>query len=315
MSNKRRQDDKGSFRELFEFTRGERRGIIVLCVLIVIVALLPEMHRYYIRNINPLDFSKLHQEFFAAIDDTVVRKDSLFYFDPNEVTADDMMMLGFEDKLIIRLVNYRVSGGKFRRPSDLLKVYDFPEDLYFQLEPFIQIDTLKYAKQAKKVEKRHANSNNQAKKTADNNKSKYKSENKQIAKKEKYELNSADTSELVKLKGIGRYRAMRIVEYREKLGGYVAVGQLIEAGVPDTVLAYIADRFIIDTTLVKKININTLKSWELVKHPYISNKQGKRMVSFRDDLGKFSKPEDLLKYRLFTEEEFGRLLPYITIEN
>lgn len=315
MSNKRRQDEKGSFRELFEFSRGERRGIIVLCVLIVITAILPELHRYYIRNINPLDFSKKHQEFFAAIDDTVVRKDSLFCFDPNEVTADDLMVLGFDDKLIIRLVNYRVSGGKFRRPSDLLKLYDFPEDLYLQLQPYIQIDSLKYANQEKKSDKKHTNSNKTYKKAQNNDGLKYKPDNKQYAKKETVDLNRADTAEFVKLRGIGRYRAMRIVEYREKLGGYVAVGQLIEAGVPDTVLAYIADRFTIDTSLVKKIKINTLKSWELVRHPYISNKQGKRMVSFRDDLGRFAKPEDLLKYKIFTEDEFGRLRPYITIEN
>ena len=42
------------------------------------------------------------------------------------------------------------------------------------------------------------------------------------------DLNRADSLELLKVSGIGPYYAGKIVEYRERLGGFVSINQLTE---------------------------------------------------------------------------------------
>ena len=125
----------------------------------------------------------------------------------------------------------------------------------------------------------------------------------------KIDLNASDSSELVKLPGIGPVYAARIIRYREKLGGYSDIAQLMEIdGLPDSLMEWFV---ISDTIPVRKININTSTLAELRRHPYIDFYQARAIVEFRRDRGKIKGPEQLSFMEEFTDQDLIRLEPYL----
>lgn len=67
------------------------------------------------------------------------RKYESFRFDPNTVSIDDLMRLGFTQKQAQSIDNYRKKGGRFRRKSDFAKSYVVEDSVYRRLEKFISI--------------------------------------------------------------------------------------------------------------------------------------------------------------------------------
>ena len=62
-----------------------------------------------------------------------------FEFDPNNVSVEDLMRLGFSEKQARSFDNYRAKGGRFRRKSDFAKSYVVADSVYRRLEPYIRI--------------------------------------------------------------------------------------------------------------------------------------------------------------------------------
>ena len=100
---------------------------------------------------------------------------------------------------------------------------------------------------------------------------------------EMVELNSADTTRLKQLRGIGSGYAKMIVSYREKLGGFYKAEQLLEVyKFPDETYQKIKNQLQVDTTLIRKIKVNTATVKELKAHPYISYYQALSIVENRE---------------------------------
>ena len=100
---------------------------------------------------------------------------------------------------------------------------------------------------------------------------------------EMVELNSADTTRLKMLRGIGSGYAKMIVSYREKLGGFYKAEQLLEVyKFSDETYQKIKNQLQVDTTLIRKIKVNTATVKELKAHPYISYYQALSIVENRE---------------------------------
>lgn len=128
------------------------------------------------------------------------------------------------------------------------------------------------------------------------------------------ELNSADTLELRSLPAIGPYLARKISDYREKLGGFYSVDQLLEVyrltpGKLDTIRPFL----LVDTTLVRRIPINTVTLDQLLPHPYLSRSQTRGLLAYREKHGPFARIEDLKKCLLIDENTFGKLRDYVEV--
>ncbi|MGN1215688.1 MAG: helix-hairpin-helix domain-containing protein [Candidatus Cryptobacteroides sp.] len=70
------------------------------------------------------------------------RKTESFQFDPNTVSIDDLVRLGFSLKQAESIDKYRKKGGRFRRREDFAKSYVVADSVYRRLEPFISIPLL-----------------------------------------------------------------------------------------------------------------------------------------------------------------------------
>ena len=101
------------------------------------------------------------------------------------------------------------------------------------------------------------------------------------------DLNTADTTLLKKLPCIGSSFAKRIVEYREKLGGYCESEQLLEVYKMDTArYEGIKDYVKIDSTFApNKLKINSDAFKILLKHPYLEYEDVKKIVNHREQKG------------------------------
>ena len=109
-------------------------------------------------------------------------------------------------------------------------------------------------------------------------------------------LNSTDTTELKSLPGIGSFFARNIVEYREKLGGYVEINQLLEVYSFDSSrLETITPYINIDSILLRKINVNADDFKIILRHPYIEYEDVKKIVNHREKRGFIKNWEEYLK--------------------
>ena len=123
------------------------------------------------------------------------------------------------------------------------------------------------------------------------------------------DLNRADSSALVSLPGIGPYYASKIIRYREQLGGYVRINQILEVeGVPDSLMKWF---FLADSVPFRKIQVNTESVSSLRKHPYLDFYQARAIVEFRRERGNIKGPEQLSFLEEFTDQDLVRLDPYL----
>ena len=67
------------------------------------------------------------------------RRVETFRFNPNTVSQEDLMRLGFSEKQAQSILNYRAKGGRFRRPSDFAKSYVVADSVFDRLAPYIDI--------------------------------------------------------------------------------------------------------------------------------------------------------------------------------
>lgn len=128
------------------------------------------------------------------------------------------------------------------------------------------------------------------------------------------ELNSADTTALKKIPGIGTAYSNRIVKYRALLGGFASIGQLKEVwGMDDGLYARIIP-YITIVPKTEKIRINHTDFKGLNRHPYIDYKQAKVIVDIRERKGRIESVNRLSLLEEFTEDDIKRLTPYLSFD-
>ena len=121
-------------------------------------------------------------------------------------------------------------------------------------------------------------------------------------------LNTADTTVLKTVPGIGPYYARKVVEYGQRLGGYVSVDQLDEIeGFPLDAKDYL----VIANATPRHLNVNALTLNELRKHPYLSFYQAKAITDYRRLHGPLKSLQDLRLSKDFPPEAIKRLEPYV----
>jgi competence protein ComEA len=270
----------------FGFTRRERRSSIILLILIIII---------YIFRITVPEKNIMVEDVTASLSDIedssalyVSEEQSfvkLFSFDPNTVPHDTLLKLGFTEREANTLIAYRNKGGKFRQPSDIRKLYGIEEVKAEKLIPFVVVK----ADTAKK----------------DNFVS-------QKPQKQLIDLNRSDSAQLVALPGIGPVLSVRIIKYRNLLGGFASVNQLKEVyGLPPETFEIIRGRVYADTSAIIGININTAGYKELSRLPYLENYEISSILKYRELKGRIEKMDDLTGNKLITVEKADKVRPYM----
>lgn len=298
----------GWIKEYLSFHRKERRGIITLLVLILLLISFNVWQRVFWKadwEATALEFGPQIVEFIAKMDSVkektaaptpwIPKKKNLFNFDPNTLDSAGWTRLGFSPKQAASIINYRNAGAQFRKPEDVKKLFVVDEERYLQLESYIDIKEVP---------------------TAAPEKPRYEKPKWEKPKYEKVivELNTADSLTLLEVKGIGPFYARVIIEYREKLGGFLRKEQLMEVyGMDSVKYADMTDQLKLDTIVLNRVNVNTADFKQLLRHPYLNFNQTKAIVNYRKQHGSFKAVSELENIHLLKGETFRKIAPYLTV--
>jgi DNA uptake protein ComE-like DNA-binding protein len=129
----------------------------------------------------------------------------------------------------------------------------------------------------------------------------------------KLELNGADSTALVSLRGIGPWYARKILDYRDRLGGFVAPEQLLEIdGIDAERFAGFADGITVDPSRIRRLDLWHASDTVLARHPYLGSKGARSIVRYRElyDSTRWTLP-DLATERVLSQENIEKLKKYI----
>ena len=223
------------FKDFFYLNRGEQRAVLILFAVIILVygILIFTDQKPAVVDVDTTGFNKEVRAFLKDADQNRVSENqggyikdysaqstnlyrqggypsgykkeinkplTPFIFDPNTITEVDLMKLGLPDRLVKTILNYRSKGGRFYDKEDLRKIYGLREEQYRVLEPYVNIPS--------RIRTGFVTSKTSPVKVPVHI----------------VNLNSADSAELDGLRGIGPAFALRIIRYRDLLGGFCPPG-------------------------------------------------------------------------------------------
>ena len=219
-------------------------------------------------------------------------------FDPNTADSSTLVHLGFKPWQAKNMLKYRAKGGKYRKAEDMKKLYGMTDSMYQALVPYI--DIAREEKDSLEVDS-----------TKIGHLLKWESENKDTV----LNLRTADTTELKMVRGIGSYRARQIVRYREQLGGFVRVEQVMEAkGMERLEADSILKWFVLDSVMVEQIYVNQASTQRLSKHPYLRFEQAKAIYELRRKKIKLNSVNDLEGLDCFDMKTLEKVAPYLNFD-
>ncbi len=274
---------KEIFDALFKFTKDERIAIAVLAAGVVCIAVIR-----LVAN-RPLG-SRVEVSIAAHVQATVKRADTLFQFDPNSVSISELQLLGFSSKQAQAIDNYRRAGAKFKTPADFGRSFVVSDSMLRRLTPYMV-----FAPQIDSVKTETIKQKNAIKKS---------------------DLNRADSASLCAIYGIGKVLSHRILEYRQRLGGFVNFDQLHEIyGLNNYAIDEIKKIFFIDSAEIQKIDINFASGKILSKHPYMDYHTVGRVLKFREMKGGWNNIAEMKKDEILLPDEARKLEPYLVFRH
>lgn len=305
-------------REYFTFNKRERNGFLVLVGLLIMAAsihlyvrthpgerneLTPAQKQVINGLVEQSEANRLlreQEQMSFASTKTRSKKEPVEVFepqwekfDPNSVSSDVLKASGLKPYLAERIVKYRNSGGSFKNVKSLARIYGMDSIWLKQAEPYLLFPEI--------VERNFADT----------------SKRDVFPEKvlEPINLNLADSTALVSIRGVGPFYASQVVELRNELGGFYTFDQLNEVYKirPETLLKF-RERCFIDSAAVKRIPLNTATLEELAGHKYIKWKTAKVIIAYREAHGSYRKVEDILKTDVVTDSMYRKIAPYLTIE-
>jgi DNA uptake protein ComE-like DNA-binding protein len=269
----------------FKFSPSQRTGILFLFGIIVILQL-----AYFFVDFG--SFSKVSPEkekwlsLQSQIDSMKQAKldyvPKIYPFNPNFITDYKGYRLGMSVPEIDRLLAFRKQNKYVNSPKEFQVVTKVSDSLLNAISPYFKFPDWV------------------------NNKKEFKNFNKYpnaaFAKKDKVviiDINKATQEDLIKIYGIGEAISLRILKYKESLGGFVSMEQMKDVwGLSPEVIDNLNSHFkVLVTPNVKKIDINNASIKELSQFPYFNYQLAKQIVTFRSMNGDFKNSDDLTKIK------------------
>ena len=237
--------------------------------------------------------------FVERVEETTVEKrDTLFYFDPNTVTFDELCLLGFSPKEAVGIIKYRTAGKVFGIVEEFLLCYGVSDSMFYRLRPYIRIGSEYATKPRQSL-----------------------SDSLQKVRKPRFsprpfEPFAIDTVgvEYLRLIGFSTRQAEALIDYRNRGSGIFSMNELRDCYAVSEEMADSLSHFIVLSVRDPHkglVEINSADSVTLRKVRGIGSKTVVALLQYRKLLGGFVRKEQIAELKCVTEENFLRICEQI----
>lgn len=295
------QENNNPFRTIVTFSKDQRKGILVLFVIIIGLQV-----AYYFVDFNSYKKQTPEEQNWlslqANIDTLKTKKSKTIYtiypFNPNFITDFKGYKLGMKTEEINRLLAFRKQGKFANSPEEFQKVTGISDSLLKAISQYFKFPDW--------VTNKNQNSNGYSKSNPNW---------KEYPEKEALkvlDINQATKEDLMKISGIGDAISDRILFQKESYSGFVSMDQMNDIwGLSPEVLASLNKYFkIISLPKIKKININNASIKDLSQFPYFKYPISKNIVTYRSMNGDL-KIEDLANIKGFPVDKIKIIALYL----
>lgn len=284
----------------FVFNSSQRNGILFLLLLVSGFAVINNYIDFTTENLldtNSKEVVALQKE-LDSIRTLLIESNQpkIHPFNPNFITDFKGYKLGMSSEEIDRLLDYRKQNKWINSKEDFKKVTKVSDSFldqissYFKFPDWISNPKPKYSDWRKGFKE----------KTFD----------------QKIDLNSATQLELKKVNGIGEALSKRIIDYRDKLGGFTNDIQLYEVyGLDYQLTDKVRNDFTVKTPKeIIKMNLNKISASDIATVPGISFELAKRIWEFRILNERIVDFIELKKIEGLTERKLQGIQLYLKLE-
>ncbi|SKB60788.1 DNA uptake protein ComE [Salegentibacter holothuriorum] len=284
-------------RSHFAFTRSQQNGIfLLLCIIIIFQGI------YYFSDFSPEDSDvgltpEEVERFQAQIDSIKLARaeaDSVkvFPFNPNYITDFKGYTLGMSATEIDKLHRFRDENKWVNSAEDFQEVTGVSDSLLASISPYFKFPdwVIKAQKEKEKI-----------------------STNRVISVSD---LNNVKAEELQRVNGVGEVLANRIVDYRNKIGGFRSEIQLKDIyGLNYETREALQRRFrVLGDQKFSLININEAKVLDLVAVPYIKYELAREIIDYRQLHEGIKSFAELSKIESFPSDKIDRIQLYLSLD-
>jgi competence protein ComEA len=284
----------------FKFTRGQRNGIFLLVLIIILIQcvyLFVEIPNDDI-SINETELAKFQQEIDSLkLIEVDNNKPKIFPFNPNYITDYKGYTLGMSSEEIDRLLQYREQDKWINSTNQFQQVTKVSDSLLAEISPYFKFPEWV---------------------TNPTPKPKYNYQNNTINTfEQKTDLNTATANQLQRVNGIGETLSERIIKFRNKFkGGFIADVQLQDIyGISPEVLERLLNEFTVKTPRqIDKINLNSASTEELVTIQHIDYELAYEIINQRILREGYKSLDELTKVKKFPIEKIEIIKLYLKLE-
>jgi len=284
----------------FKFTRGQRSGIFLLLLIIVVIQLLYLFVELPTKDIS-INEAEL-QKFQSEIDSLKLveienNKPKIFPFNPNYITDYKGYTLGLTSEEIDRLHKFRAQDKWVNSAIQFQQVTKVSDSLLNVISPHFKFP--EWVTNPKP--KTNFSYQNNSQKTFE----------------QKIDLNTASAKQLQKVNGIGEKLSDRIIKFRNKFnGGFIADVQLEDVyGISPEVLERLLNEFTVKTPrTIDKVNINTATIEQLVTIQHIDYELAYEIIDQRTLREGYKSLNDLAKVKDFPIDKIEIIKLYLKLE-
>ena len=286
------------WRSHFVFNRSQQNGIFVLVTIIIVLQLLYFFYPFSAEKKSYPEEEEVAEQLQRSIDsakqaaaEKVVAVTA--EFNPNFISDYKGYTLGMSVAEIDRLHQHREQGLWINSAEEFQAVTKVSDSLLKVLSPSFRFPDFSRTTSVENKESKKAF----------------------LTPLPKADLNAATAEDLQRVNGIGEKLSVRIVNYRNSLGGFRGAVQLQDVyGLSPEVVKKTLDKFTVNEKEGGRLNINQVTLMQLVELPYLNYEQARAIIKYREERGEIENMEEFKQIENFPVEKLDRIALYLTID-
>ena len=251
----------------FVFNRSQRNGILLLIFFTsgyLVLNYYVDFSKESLLDINSKEVIAIQKELDSLRTIEIEsKKPKVFPFNPNFLSDFKGYVLGMSTEEIDRLLAFRKENKWINSVKDFKKVTKVSDSLLNKISPYFKFpDWISNSKPKKNYLKKGF---------------------KEKTFRQKVDLNITTQEQLEKVNGIGKVNSKKIIDYRNKLGGFSDDIQIYQLyGLDYQVINKVLNEFTVKTPKeIVKMNFNSISASDIATIPGISFDLAKRIWEYR----------------------------------